>query len=280
MNLAQVSKEDWRRLTVGVAVFAGGVAAALAWMGGNGSPGLAILAGALGALIVGPLVLLVGSMNVKIDNLVRRVNETESTLQEMINIRPLLDGPPLDYGGWAMDPHLGKTLAQIIARHEPESILECGSGTSTVFMAQCLKREITGGHVVALEHLERFAGETRQLLKEHKVEEYGEVITASMEQRSVDGRKQPWYGVDLHQLEEKCPIDLLVVDGPPGDTSPRARFPALPLLHEYVSDDCIVILDDGDREEEVGIAKEWAQIFDMEETYIPGGTGAWVLQSE
>jgi len=280
MNLAQLSKRDWQRITIAAAVFGGGVAGALIWFGGNGHLGLASLGGLLGVLIVGLLVLLVGSMNLKINHLVRRVNETEATLQEMINIRPLLDGPPLDYGGWAMDSHLGKTLAQAIARHEPQCVLECGSGTSTVFIAQCMKREKTGGRIIALEHLERFAEKTRQMLREHEVEEYGKVVTAPLEQREVDGKKQPWYGVDLRRLEDVPPINLLVVDGPPQDTSTRARFPALPLLHEHISDECIVILDDGDRKEEAEIAQEWTRTFDMKDTYIPGGKGTWVLYSE
>jgi hypothetical protein len=233
---------------------------------------------ALGGLIVGPIVLLLGSLNLKINNLLRRVNETEASLREMTNIRPLLKGPPLDYGGWAMDPHLGKTLAQVIYRHEPNHIVECGSGTSTVFMARCLDQAGVEGNVLAIDHLEEFASKTRALSEDHGLAESIRVVTAPLEEKTLaDGTTQPWYGIGPQDFEDELPIELLVVDGPPSDTAVRARYPALPVLKDACADDCVVVLDDGGREEERSIAQDWAEQFGMDASYVSGGKGGWIL---
>lgn len=278
MNLGQFSKSDWRHIAIGAALIVALAAGGVVWKVSAESVWASILGAGLGGLLTGALVVLLGSVNVKLNNLLRRVNETEASLQEMVNIRPLLDGPPLDYGGWAMDPHLGKTMAQLIARHEPRFVVECGSGTSTVFIAQCLKRKKTDGRVLALEHLDRFAEETRKMLRDHEVEEYGTVITAPLEQRDLEGRNQPWYGVDLAHFDQEPAIDLIVVDGPPATTGQWARYPALPLLRGYLADECVVLLDDGDRDEETAIAQNWARRFDLEATYVSGDTAAWILK--
>ena len=50
---------------------------------------------------------------------------------------------------------------------------------------------------------------------------------------------------------------MLVVDGPPEKTQSHARYPALPLFYEYLSDEAVVILDDAGRKEESEIVEMW-----------------------
>jgi hypothetical protein len=53
---------------------------------------------------------------------------------------------------------------------------------------------------------------------------------------------------DLSVLaDEITGVDLLFVDGPVGDTSPQARYPALPVLADRLTDDTLVLLDDSNR---------------------------------
>ena len=278
MHLSQFSKEDWRFLTVVAALLAGVSAGFLSWILSGGHWGATTAGGILGGFSIGILLALLGSFNLKVNDIRKEMHREHASLREMTNIRPLIDGPPLDYGGWAMDPHLGKTLAQVISRHNPKCILECGSGTSTVFMAQRVMLEEGGGQVYALEHLERFARETRLKVSDHGLDRYAEVVTAPLRIWDVDGDERPWYGIDPDRLKQIPSIDLLVVDGPPKETSDKARYPALPILSDRISEECVVILDDGDRDEEMKIAKEWARNFDMEATYISGGKGGWILQ--
>jgi len=207
----------------------------------------------------------------------KHVDNKHEALREMVNIRPLLDGPPLDYGDWAMDPFLGKVLAQMIARHRPDNIVECGSGTSTVMMAQLLERYNPSGHMVAIDHLEEFAKKTEELVRDYGYSEDVDVLTAPLRKWDVDGKELTWYGLTYERFEERS-IDLLVVDGPPWNTGPLARYPAAFILEPYLAEDCVIILDDGDRADEEQAAHRWAELLDADLEYAGGPKGTYVLR--
>lgn len=77
---------------------------------------------------------------------------------------------------------------------------------------------------------------------------------------------------------------LVLVDGPPGDTGPLARFPALPHLLKQFSDHKIhLVLDDYDRAEEKAIAKKWDQLLEersiaFKSESIPSEKGLYFCQ--
>ena len=52
-------------------------------------------------------------------------------------------------------------------------------------------------------------------------------------------------------------IDMLIVDGPPRITQELARYPAIPILHEYFSDRFTILLDDSKRDDEAIIIQKW-----------------------
>jgi predicted O-methyltransferase YrrM len=277
MNLAQIDKKTWRRLAVFVSLVSGGCAGWLAWGGSEGQWLLIVPAGILGAIIAGPLVALLGSVNLKLNDLRTNIRRDHLSLRELTNIRPLLDGPPLDYGHWAIDPCLAKILAQLIYQYQPDHILECGSGTSTAFMAKLLKRVNPEGRVTALEHLPEYAQETDQLLRNHAVETMAEVLRTPLRAWEVEDTSRSWYGVDPDRLPENS-IDLLVVDGPPHTTGDNPRYAAVFVLEKCLSDQCVIVLDDGKREEEKKAAKRWAEVLDADVEYKEGPKGTYILR--
>ena len=277
MNLAQVKKNTWQRLAIALAILAGGCAGWLSWIVSEGQWAAAVSGSILGAVIVGPLIVLLGSVNVKLNFLRGQIRRSHVALREMTNIRPLLDSPPLDYGNWAIDPFFGKVLAQLIHRHEPTHILECGSGTSTVFMARLQKRVCREGTVTALEHLDEYAQKSCQLVEDHGLSEMAEVVFAPLEECEVEGEPLTWYGVDPRRFEENK-IDMMVVDGPPHSTGPLARYPAVFILEPYLSDDCVIVMDDGDRDDEQRTARRWADLLGAELEYAGGPKGTYVLR--
>lgn len=277
MNLAQINKRTWRSLAGGLAVLGGGCAGWLGWILSSGQWSASFAAGVLAVITVGPLVVLTGSLNLKLNDLRGEIKRNHISLREMTNIRPLLDGPPLDYGNWAVDPYLGKVLAQLICRHKPDCILECGSGTSTVFMAQIQHKFHPAGTVTALEHLPAYAEESRRLLEDHGLAEQADVILAPLEEWTIQGRQQPWYGVNRDRFAQRS-IDMMVVDGPPETTGPMARFPAVVALKPFLSEKCVIVLDDGDRPDEKKTAQQWAEMLDAEIEYAGGPKGTYILR--
>jgi predicted O-methyltransferase YrrM len=145
--------------------------------------------------------------------------------------------------GWRLPDDACALLAHLVAEHRPELIVECGSGRSTVVLAQAA-RDLDCGDVVALEHDPAFALETRQLLDDARLD--ADVRWA----RLTDG----WY--DRRDWGDLHDIGMLVVDGPPG-WSPDSRAPALPLLRDRLLPGCVVVLDDVDRPGEKQIMADW-----------------------
>ncbi len=160
-------------------------------------------------------------------------------------------------GGWALTPATLLDLVDEVERRTgPVTILECGSGTSTLFLSLVLAHRGQGGRVVALEADAGFAEETRGHLRRYGVEGVGTVVDAPLvPHRLADGSTQPWF--DLTGLPDLEPVDLLFVDGPVGDTSHQARYPAIQLVGDRLAPGACVVLDDTNRPDERAILDRW-----------------------
>ncbi len=208
--------------------------------------------------------------------LVHQATENERQLRALINVRPLYGPFPLLLGASALDPVVADTLVHLLLQERPRQVLECGSGSSTVLIAECL-RQLGSGSILSLDHEEFFAERTRQLLAQRNLGRWAEVITAPLQPRDVDGVSHPWYASGFEERLSE-PIDFLVVDGPPGNVAPHARLPAIPLLSPHLSQYCMILLDDGNRPAEEAIARDWARKLSGSLRYVPGGKGAWVIR--
>lgn len=193
----------------------------------------------------------------------------------LINIRPFTGGLILGRDLSAMDAVFGENLVHMVNRGATQ-IVEVGSGYSTLLVARRLT-DRGRGHVTSLDHLEEFADRTRGWLRDRGTDERATVVHAPIVDHEIGGETYPWY--DLEAAAEHLPdrIDLLVVDGPPGELGRRARWPAVPLLLDRLAPDASVLLDDGDRADETRIAYSWRDLLDSEIRYFPGGKGGWVL---
>jgi len=177
---------------------------------------------------------------------------------------------------WAASPDLLRELVSRILAERPRDVVEASSGVSTIVIAYCLKR-LGGGKVRSLEHEPVYAARTRQLIAEHGLEAFAEVIDAPLVSQPIGDARMRWY--DISKAVLPAAIDLLVVDGPPDTSGPQARYPALPLLKDRLAPDALVVLDDGAREDERAIAKRWAQLVPGAELrYLELEAGAWSLR--
>ncbi len=206
----------------------------------------------------------------------RRIGEMEHQVRALVNVRPLAGPLPLDLGGWAGDPVLVDLVLRYVLRRRPSLVVECGSGWSTLLIALCL-RELGAGELVALEHDDRWERRTRDLLRHHGAGERATVVLAPLRIQVPEGPARLWYGFDADTLFPG-PIDLLVVDGPPGAVGHRARYPAVPLLRDRLTADATVILDDAHREDERWIAARWSEELGVDPDLVPWGEGMWVFQ--
>ena len=254
-------------------VHTGTVAAAVAaWLAGALGLGLATSAGAvqtatlmaLGPLL-GGLLLLIGHNLVlagRIDNVAtlttrtldttrrvesgttREIKDTFRQLEALQNLHTVLPTSNVlpATRGWAASPDLLMVLVDLMIKQRPSLVVECGSGTSTLWLALAMRRFGIHGRVIALDHDPVFAGKTRDFLASHDVCDLAEVRDAPLESFSLGGETYSWYA--RRAWEGLTPIDLLFVDGPPSNTGQQARYPALPLLGPALGPDATVVLDD------------------------------------
>lgn len=205
-----------------------------------------------------------------------RVTETERQVQGMIATRPLFGLIPPSLGGWAIDPHFANVLVRTLVEARPRTVVECGSGSSTVLSAAFM-REQGEGRVFSLDHEPDFAEKTRQMLRDRGLDGWATVIAAPLEEHPSGEGPMLWYGTEFDGALPES-IDLLVVDGPPRHIGPESRHPAVPLLLTRLSADATVLMDDGNRPDEVRIARRWAAELRGTLEYVPGGKGAWLIR--
>ena len=163
--------------------------------------------------------------------------------------------------GWAASPDFLLVITRLVAELQPRSVVECGSGVTTVVLSRLLSI-IPGATMLSFDHDPSFAQKTASMLRERDLP--GPVAlsinAAPMAGHVINGEAFNWYKTDEVMVPD--PIDLLVVDGPiVSNDNPLARYPALPILGPYLSDKAVVILDDANRPSEQQTLQRWVDEF-------------------
>ncbi|MBD3942546.1 class I SAM-dependent methyltransferase [Microbacterium sp. NEAU-LLC] len=158
--------------------------------------------------------------------------------------------------GWALSPRGLLTMVDLIESAEAQLVVECGSGTSTLWIAYAL-RELGHGKVVALEHLPEYAMRTQAVIDDHGLGWFADVRLAPLRKRSTDRGDYLWYDFEPRSLH--AAIDVLLVDGPPQDTGRHARYPALPLLRDRLAPGARILCDDTNRRDEKEMIDYWLE---------------------
>lgn len=161
-------------------------------------------------------------------------------------------------GGWAASPDVLRFLVNEVLQNRPGRVLECGSGVSTLFLALAIGEFDLPSRVIALEHDAQFAEQAMRALELHGVAHLAEVRVAPLVPVTGLGHATHWY--DPAALEGISDVGLLFVDGPPGDTGPLARWAAVPLVQDRLSDQCTIVLDDLVRADEKDVAARWREM--------------------
>jgi predicted O-methyltransferase YrrM len=128
------------------------------------------------------------------------------------------------------------------------------------------------GHVYSLEHDPFYAQRTRVALERRQLGQWATVIDAPLRPLAhPDG--EPWYSLE-NLPSHAGPFDMLIIDGPPAATAPLARQPALPVLWTRLGSNCVIFLDDADRNDEKAAVATWMQEHpELRATVLPAEKG-------
>lgn len=186
------------------------------------------------------------------------------TLQEIEALLRLRDEFPMRFDSpllwkFALSPRGMWQVVNLVRERRPSTIVELGSGLSTLYLSRCIA-ERPGPVLYSLEHSLEYLESTRQLLELHEAADDVHLIHAPLVDTDIGDRTFSWYRLPASLPTE---IDLLLIDGPPGDTGPLARLPAVSCLIERLRPGAIIVLDDAHREDEREIASSWVRDFGL-----------------
>lgn len=188
-----------------------------------------------------------------------RINNGIKQIESIIQVYQLLKNIKLlpSSRGWAASPDFLIKLIELILKRRPATVLELGSGVSTVVVGLTLKQN-NYGELISIDHDQNYYEISRENILFNEIENYVRLYHCPIK-HDVNGIK--WY--DLEKVSFGNKVDLLIVDGPPGKLQRNARMPALTNLFPHLADNAVILLDDANREDEKKIIREWSDFLDL-----------------
>lgn len=151
-------------------------------------------------------------------------------------------------GSWKADTFFLHRIVDTIEALRPETVVELGSGASSLVIAKALSSN-GNGRLISYDQHEPFVDAMGEWLTEHD-------LAASFHHAPLSIPAPKW-GADWYRLTDlPRSIDLLVIDGPPWSVHPLIRG-AAESLFPRVSVGGMVLLDDAARPGERIVASRW-----------------------
>ncbi|WP_276483907.1 class I SAM-dependent methyltransferase [Paraflavitalea pollutisoli] len=176
-------------------------------------------------------------------------------------LQPLLqDYPFLPITGASLRPYCLVHILNDIIVNRRKSIIEFGSGVSTILIGRLLKKNRLEARLISVEHNEEWCGVLQEQLTREGLGDRAEVIHAPLTDSVLGLDGNEWYDRDLlsRRLDDRR-FDMVIVDGPPAWQQGRekARYPALPFILDRLLPHYSLYLDDANRSGEQSIIELW-----------------------
>ena len=181
-------------------------------------------------------------------------------------------GDTRTFGHWALCWDSALFLRDILMSQKPKTIVELGSGTSTLLFARYAQESKESIRAVSIENDGEFLAKTQEKLSKQGLTDRVTFLHADMRSLEalpgidvvpdwLDRHETAWYALDHTRLDSLLPakIDLLFVDGPPAEQA--SRWPAFPFFLQYLSPAGIVLLDDVRRKDEYHVFRSWLDLY-------------------
>jgi hypothetical protein len=180
------------------------------------------------------------------------------------------------FGMWAAEGDFAGMISREM-EGSPRLVVECGSGATTLVIADRLRRA-GSGRLISLEHDSFYAASTAQLLASAGLDEFARIVEVPLRNQQLGARRVDWYERSIVEKAVDAQVDILVVDGPP-QVSPWSRWGALHVLYPFLSETFVALLDDGRTRETSRAVHAWIEEFpDLDLYWLDTVKGSWLLK--
>lgn len=171
-------------------------------------------------------------------------------------------------GSWKADTYLLGRVVDMIEEKRPATVVELGSGATSLVIAKALSLH-GGGKLYSFDQHRPFISDMNRWLADYD-------LVADFTYAPLAHRDDRWPGLwySLPQVPEK--IDLLLIDGPPWAVHPSVRGMA-ELLFDRISPGGIVMLDDAARPGERYVGRRWRRAWPGIDFRYEGGGSKGLL---
>lgn len=193
------------------------------------------------------------------------MSEENLAMQQLLKLFP--EGTLLPHTAWSLSPRQTLHICNEMLIDGKRHVIEFGMGFSTLCLAQLIKLKGWNAHIYTVDNSQEWVDKLMQTVRELGLVDYITPIVVPISPLNNDlayKNQTLWY--DTNQLALKLhnapKMDIVIVDGPYGGTTPFARYSAFPFIKPYLSSDYVVFLDDTDRSQEKEIALAWKKQFE------------------
>lgn len=166
----------------------------------------------------------------------------------------------IPWSGSAIAPQTALQMCGELALNDRRTILDLGSGVSTLIMAMWAEAEREHIRVVSIDEDEAWI---RLMAEKVDKFDYADVTfvhapLAPYKSQVGDPPVTRWYDPTVFSMADGS-IDMLLVDGPTAYRNEWRfdRWPALPVLAPLLAPTCAVLLDDTNRKGESTVLRSW-----------------------
>lgn len=189
---------------------------------------------------------------------------TQAEKQALLARIGLADDALPHLGSWKADTYLLHRIVDTIEQARPATVVELGSGATSLVIAKALSPN-GGGRLHSYDSHAPFVDAMHGWLGEHGLE-------AAFHHAPLAQRDVRWPGLWYALTAVPGSIDLLVIDGPPWAVHPFARGMA-ERLFPLIAPGGTVLLDDAARPGERYVARRWQKNWpDFDWHYEGAGT--------
>lgn len=175
-------------------------------------------------------------------------------------------------------PDFAFILIKTIQTKKPVTILELGSGRTTLIAAAYLKQHSLQGKIISVDSDKEYLEQCRYFALLNGVESYIQFVHAPITKQVINEKAYNWYNADMLPKEK---FDVLVIDGPPEKVGVLSRYPALPLLMQYAAEDAVILADDAGRPDMITTAQHWQKEFPkFQQHYIQTLRGTLIINAD